>query len=151
MERSATQLSHNGISIEVPAGWDGRTLYLDQSGSKAVLQMANFELPSHAEFSPPSELPSRIDDRIEAMSGSDLIITLAPQDSGMPVSGSLTMSRHDLAPASVPHKPVGRALIEQALCFGAKCLQVSIIFGANPPDDSAYAQINAILATLAVR
>src|SRR5919106_4895367 len=76
---SRPALTHQGISIAVPEGWDGRALFTDAAGEGTVIfQVANFALPPNEGLEPPQELPPGEVDPIKAMTGEDLLLTVLP-------------------------------------------------------------------------
>ena len=143
------RLEHAGTSIEVPAGWDGRLLFLEPDGASALLQVANFELGEQDGFGPPPELPPGEEDPIKAMSGADVLITLAATSFGEAEVGPVSIGASDLLPPG-PKIPRGHALAERSFCLQERCFDLTVDFASSPPDPAVIEDVNTVLSTLRV-
>jgi hypothetical protein len=146
-----TKLSHHGISIAVPAGWDGRVLFTDAAGEgPAILQLANFALPPNEGFEPPKELPPGEVDPIKTMSGDDVLVMISPAQVPGP-SGSLPprIGEESFLARGSPTIPHGHAMAEQAACFRGRCVRVLVDF-ASPPSRERVDAANDVLASLMI-
>jgi hypothetical protein len=148
---AARTLTRNGISIGVPAGWDGRMLFRDSTGSWGVVfQVANFELPPNEGFTPSPELPPGREDPIKAMDTSDVLITVVSDETASePAPEPLTVGRLRLLPEGAPRVPRRHTLAEGSFCYGARCLRIEVDFGGRPQADLESA-VNRVLASLDV-
>jgi hypothetical protein len=150
-EVAARRLARNGVSIAVPAGWDGRMLFRDAAGSWGVIfQVANFELPPNEGFEPPQELPPGEEDPIKAMDAGDVLINLVSDEAtGEPTSEPITLDRLRFLPEAAPRVPRGHTLAEGSFCYGARCVRIEVDFGgrAQPALENA---VNRVLASLDV-
>ena len=152
------RLARNGISVSVPEGWDGRVMFREPTGRDGVmLQVANFVLPANEGLEPPRELPPGEEDPIKAMgSGHALVMIGEPASwdrtpdpgAGPPAPEPLTVA--DLTPVNGPRIPVGHSLAEGSFCFGSRCLEVEVDFGAAHPADALVQRVDDVLASLAV-
>jgi len=158
LDRSPTasrRLEHGGVSLELPAGWDGRVLFLDPQGTSGLLQAANFELPPNDGFAPPQELPPGEVDPIKAMTGEDVLLTvlacgaLPGTSTGKPAPERITLASLAFRDAGDPRVPRGHALAEGAFRFGERCLRIEVDFGGTP-DPSPASRVDDILYALSV-
>jgi hypothetical protein len=147
--RTSFRLKHDGVAIEVPAGWDGRVMFLNPSGSSAILQVANFELPEHPGFNPPPELPPGEEDPIKAMSGGDVLITLVEGSGGEAGSSPPIIRPADFLPSG-PRIPRGHAVAERAFCWHGGCFEVTVDFARAPADPGLIERVNEVLASVSV-
>jgi hypothetical protein len=150
--RSGTELNYHGISIAVPADWDGRVLYSDPTGESAViLQLANFVLSPNDGFSAPPGLSQGEEDPIKAMAGDDLLLMIST-DQGAASNRSLPfrISEASFLPRGSPLIPRGHAVAEESGCIEETCLRVTVDF-ATPPSLPQLRLANDVLASLAIR
>jgi hypothetical protein len=147
----ARRMTRNGISIGIPAGWDGRMLFRDSTGSWGViLQVANFELPSNEGFRPSEELPPGQEDPIKAMDARDVLITIVSGEAaGEPAPEPITFGQLRLLPEGAPRVPRGHTLAEGSFCYGAHCLRIGVDFGGRPQPD-LKSSVSRVLASLDV-
>lgn len=143
-------LRHGPISISIPAGWSGRVLFTDPQGTDAILQVANFELPSNQGFEPPRELPPGQEDPIKAMSGDDVLI--------MVETGATTGLERSLPPritdswflaSNSTRVPRNHAVAVESGCFVNHCLRITADF-ATRPAESQLKSANDVLASLSI-
>jgi hypothetical protein len=144
VNRGQTQgrrIEHDGVSLEMPTGWDGRVLFLDPQGASGLLQAANFELPPNEGFAPPQELPPGEVDPIKAMTAEDVLVTVLPCAAlpgigpDEPAHSRISIDSLAFGPAGDPRVPRGHTLAEGAFRFGKRCLRISVDFGGPPADD----------------
>jgi len=153
--RGGRRLEHRGVSLALPAGWDGRVLFLDPQGTSGLLQGANFELPPNEGFAPPQELPPGEVDPIKAMTAEDVLITILPcaalpgTGPGRPAPARISLDSLSFRSAGDPSVPRGHALAEGAFRFGERCLRIEVDFG-GPPSDSLQKRVDDVLASLIV-
>lgn len=142
------RLERNGVSVGVPAGWDGRILFRDAAGSWGVIfQVANFELPPNEGFEPPRELPPGEEDPLKAMSASDVLVTVVGDEAGGDQAPA-TIALDDLRNFS--RVPRGHAGAERSFCYGERCLRVAVDFGARAPDPTLRTRVDEVLSWLVV-
>jgi hypothetical protein len=146
------RLTRNGASIAVPAGWDGRILFRDPTGSRGVIfQVANFRLPDNEGFEPPRELPPGQEDPIKAMDDGDVLITVnSDEASGDPVPETVTLDRLRFLPAAAPRVPRGHRIAEGAFCYAERCVRIVVDFGGRS-EAPLRSAVNAVLGSLAVK
>lgn len=146
---AARRLTRSGISIDVPAGWDGRILFRDAAGSSGVIfQVANFELPPNSGFEPPQELEPGQEDPIKAMDTNDVLITIMSDwANGEPMPEPLALDQLRFLPDAAPRVPVGHTLAEGSFCYGARCVRIEVDFGGRRQPDLESA-VNGVLASL---
>jgi hypothetical protein len=149
------RIEHRGVSLELPAGWDGRVLFLDPQGASGLLQAANFELPPNEGFAPPKELPPGEVDPIKAMTADDVLLTVLPCGAlpatgpARPAPARLSLASLAFRPAGDPRIPRGHALAEGTFRFGERCLTIEVDFG-GPPPSSLEESVDDVLASLSV-
>jgi hypothetical protein len=148
---SGTKLSHHGISIAVPAGYDGRVLFTDAAGEGTVIfQVANFALPPNEGFEPPEELPPGEVDPIKAMSGDDLLVMISTDQAPAPTrSLPPRISERSFLTRGSPRIPHGHAIAEEAGCFPGRCVRVVVDF-ASPPSREQVDAANDVLASVTI-
>ena len=133
------RLERNGVSIIVPAGWDGRILFRDAAGSSGVIfQVANFELPPDDVFEPPRELPPGEEDPIKAMGAGDVLVTAVSDDAG---GGQ--------APATIALDDLREARSRRTFLL-LRRVRIEADFGARAPEPTLRAQVDYVLASLGV-
>lgn len=148
---SGAKLSHQGISVAVPEGYDGRVLFTDAAGEGAVIfQVANFALPPNEGFEAPDALPAGEVDPIKAMAGDDLLVMIS-SDQGTAPSRALPprISQKSFLARGSPRIPHGHAMAEEAACFRERCVQVIVDF-ASPPSREQIDAANEVLASLTI-
>ncbi len=149
------RLAHGEVSLQIPAGWDGRALFLDPQGASGLLQVANYELPPNEGFDPLQALPSGEVDPIKAMTSEDVLITVLrcaafpDKGSGRPAAARISLDSLAFRAAGDPSVPRGHALAEGAFRFGERCLRVEVDFG-GPPRGKLQEQVDEVLASLSV-
>jgi hypothetical protein len=144
-----TRLTHNGISIEVPPGWEGRILFLDAKGSEAIFQVANFALPTNKDFEPPRPVIGQ-EDPIKRMAGPDMLIAVdTGVDSGRQRSLPVAIDETSFLAPDSPQIPRGHALAKETGCFGATCLRITVDFAQAPPSQLVDTA-NGVLSSLSV-
>jgi hypothetical protein len=146
-----TRLSHRGISIAVPPGWDGRVLFTDAAGEGTVLfQVANFALPANDGFEPPQKLPPGEVDPIKAMAGDDVLVMVSTgQEAGRTRPLPPRIGEESFLARGTPRIPHGHALAEERGCFRGRCILVTVDF-ASPPAAEQVEAANDVLASLAI-
>jgi len=147
LRASGNRLEHDGFAIDVPAGWDGRVFSLAPSGSRALLQVANFELPDQEGLEPPPELPPGEEDPIKAMSGDDVLITLSGGRRGPGESTPPSIRPSDFLPPG-PQIPRGHTVAEHSFCWNGACVEVTVDFARSPPDPDLIESVNQVLASV---
>jgi hypothetical protein len=149
------RLEHGGVSLDIPASWDGRVLFLDPQGASGLLQVANFELPPNEGFAPPQEVPPGEVDPIKAMTAGDVLITVVPcaalsgTGSNQPAPERISLDGLAFRAAGDPSVPRGHALAEGAFRFGERCLRIEADFG-GPLGVSLRQRVDDVLASLSV-
>jgi hypothetical protein len=146
------ELTHQGISIAVPAGWDGRVLFTDAAGEGTVVfQVANFALPTNEGIEPPRKLAPGEVDPIKAMAGDDLLVMISTGQAAVAgrTDPPLIGERSFLARGS-PRIPHGHAVAEELGCVRGRCVRVTVDF-ASPPSRDQVAAANDVLASLTIR
>jgi hypothetical protein len=150
------RIEHDGVSLAIPTGWDGRVLFLDPQGASGFLQVGNFGLPANEGFDPPQELPSGKVDPIKAMTVEDVLLTVLPcaalpgTGPGEPAPSPISLDNLAFRPAGDPSVPRGHTLAEGAFRFGERCLRISVDFG-GPPLDALQARADDVLSSLSVK
>jgi hypothetical protein len=141
-----------GVTIEVPAGWDGRVLYRDATGLwGAIFQVANFTLPGNEGLDPPKELPPGKEDPIKAMGPEHVLITIttnAADDEPAPQQISFEDLR--LLPFSAPRVPRGHTFAQGTFCYRFQCLLIEVDFGGRPPQPELIERVDDILGSVSV-
>jgi hypothetical protein len=148
-EVSGHRLEHDGVSIELPNGWEGRVLPLDYPS--AVLQAANFE------FVPVGvELPPGEEDPIKAMTAQHALVAILPcgivafEEPPRPASERVSLDNLTFLPTGHPRVPRRHAFAHGSFDFSGRCLRVEADFGGAPPGRRLKETVNAILASLSV-
>jgi len=149
-EALAQRLVRNGISVAVPAGWDGRVLFREAAGRHGVIfQVANFALPANEGLEPPRELPPGEEDPIKAMDDGDVLVTIIDgAEAAAAAPKPLTLDH--LTPIDGPRVPRGHSLAQGSFCFATRCVGVEVDFGAAQPRGDPVRRVNDVLASLAV-
>jgi hypothetical protein len=148
-QASAARLEHDGVSIELPRGWKGRVLPLDDPA--AVLQAANFELAPVGAEPPPGN-----DDPIKAMTARHALVAILPcgvvesEEPPRPAPERLSLDDLSFLPLGHPRIPHRHALAQGSFDFSGRCLRVEADFGGAPPWRGLSDTINRILASLSV-
>ena len=149
MQKREHVVRHDGVSITIPAAWDGRVLF-DDLGENAVWQAANFELPPNEGSEPPRPIRGR-EDPIKSMGEGDVLISIADATDAAGARGRLPLvisERSFLDPAD-GRVPRGHAIARESGCFQARCFEATVDFG-RPPHRRLIAAANAVLASLEV-
>lgn len=154
MAKSSTfenrSIAGDGVVVSYSAEWFGRSLWLDQTGERAVLEIANFEFSQQEKFYPPVEVPANETERIVGMSGTDVLIVLVPRhEPATPLSVLHGVGVGDLVSRGHPLRPVGRGLLQRSLAVGDHNFDLSVTFGSETPSADAFTAVNEILNTLA--
>jgi hypothetical protein len=146
-----TRLSHRGMSIAVPSGWDGRVLFTDAAGEgTTVFQLANFALPPNEGLEPPQELPPREVDPIKAMAGDDVLVMVTTDQRAGPTRPlPPQIGEESFLARGTPRIPHGHALAEESGCFRGRCILVTVDF-ASPPSPKQIEAANDVLASLTI-
>jgi hypothetical protein len=148
-EVPAPRLEHDGVSIELPSGWEGRVLPLDYPS--AVLQAANFEFVPVGEELSPGE-----DDPIKAMTAQHALVAVLPcgivsfEEPPRPAPERVSLDNLTFLPDGHPRVPRGHAFAHSSFEFSGRCLRVEADFGGAPPSRKLKDTVNAILASLSV-
>jgi hypothetical protein len=143
-------LTHNGVSIDVPSGWDGRILFLDAKGSEAIFQVANFELPPNDGFEPPRPVAGQ-QDSIKSMAGEDTLIAVNTDlENAAPRSLPVRIGEDSFLAPDTPEIPRGHALARESGCFDTTCLKITVDFALAPPSAELVDRANDVLASLSV-
>jgi hypothetical protein len=145
------KLSHRGISIAVPPGWDGRVLFTDAAGEgTTIFQVANFALPPNDGFEPPQELRPGEVDPIKAMAGDDVLVMVLTNQGAAPTRPlPPRIGEESFLARGTPRIPHGHALAEESGCFRGRCILVAVDF-ASPPSPEQIEAANDVLASLAI-
>jgi hypothetical protein len=144
-------LTHQGISIAVPEGWDGRALFTDAAGEGTVIfQVANFALPPNEGLEPPQELPPGEVDPIKAMTGEDLLVMISTDHAAVAGrAGPPRITEGSFLPRGSPRIPHGHAVAEELGCVRGRCVRVTVDF-ASPPAREQVDAANDVLSSLTV-
>ena len=143
------RLRHDGISVGVPNGWEGRELLLDHPS--AVLQVANFDFGPVGEQLPPGE-----EDPIKAMASRHALVAILPcglvsyEEPPRPAPSRLSLDDLILLPKGHPRIPVGHTFASGSFDFSGRCLRVEADFGGAPPPRRLTDTVDLILASLSV-
>lgn len=144
--RGGDRLAHGGVSVDLPAGWEGRVLALDSS---SLLQAANFGFAT-------KELPPGEEDPIKAMMGKHVLVTILPcglvshEGPARPAPGRLSVAELAFLPAGHPRIPFRHAFASGSFTFGQRCLRIEADFGRAPPALASIRRVDAILDSLTV-
>ena len=139
-----SRLEHDGVSIELPNGWEGRILSLDYPS--AVLQAANFE------FVP---LPGE-EDAIKAMTAEHALVAILPcgivsfEGPRRPAPERVSLDDLTFMPRGHPRVPRGHAFAHGSFDFTGRCLRIEADFGGTPPEATLTDTVNSTLASLTV-
>jgi hypothetical protein len=142
---AGARLEHDGVSIEVPDGWEGRVL------SPAVLQAANFELVPVG-----TELPPGEEDPIKAMTATQALVTALPcglvswEGATQAAPDEIALDDLTFLPAEHPRVARGHAFAHGSFDFSGRCLRVEVDFGGTSPGPTLKDAVNAILGSLSV-
>ena len=141
---AGARLEHDGVSIEVPDGWEGRVL------SPGVLQAANFELVPVG-----TELPAGEEDPIKAMTATQALVTALPcglvsWEVAAQAADEIALDDLTFLPAEHPRVPRGHAFAQGSLDFSGRCLRVEVDFGGTSPGPKLKDAVNAILGSVSV-
>jgi hypothetical protein len=142
---AGARLEHDGVSIEVPDGWEGRVL------SPAVLQVANFKLVPVGTDLPPGE-----EDPIKAMTAKHALVDALPcglvswEDAAQAAPDEIALDDLTFLPAEHPRVPRGHAFAHGSFDFSGRCLRVEVDFGGTSPGPKLTDTVNAILGSLSV-
>lgn len=145
----ADRVEHEGVSLELPNGWEGRILALDHPA--AVLQAANFTFPPVGIELPPGE-----EDPIKAMTAEHALVSVLPcglvsfEEAAQPAPEQLALEDLTFLPAQHPRVPRGHAFAHASLDFPDRCLRIAVDFGGTPPSSKLTDVVNGVLASLAV-
>ncbi|HET7857512.1 MAG TPA: hypothetical protein VFL41_13725 [Gaiellaceae bacterium] len=146
---AGSQLQYGAISIELPNGWDGRILRVDDRS--AVLQAANFKfLPVGVEL-PPGEV-----DSIKAMTADHALVAILPcgmvsfEERPRRAPGRVSLEDLTFLPSGQPRIPVGHAFAQGSFYFSGRCLRVEADFGSSPPRRNLIDAANAVIGSLFV-
>jgi hypothetical protein len=142
------KLERNGISITLPERWDGRVMFREPTGAVGVVfQVANFELPANEGLEPPPEGP----DRIKAMDGSDVLLTIGTDEAGgVPARGRIGLDDLRFLAPGAPRVPVGHALAEGNVCLRSRCFGIAVDFASGPAQPALTEGVDEVLASVAV-
>jgi hypothetical protein len=146
-----SELRHQGISIAVPEGWDGRVLFTDAAGEGPVMfQVANFALPLNEGLEPPQELPPGQEDPIKAMTGDDLLVMISTDQVAVAGrAGPPRISEQSFLARGSPRIPHGHDVAEELGCVHGRCVRVTVDF-ASPPSRDLIDAVNDVLASLTI-
>jgi hypothetical protein len=152
---SPQRLVRNGISVAVPAGWDGRILFREATGRNGVLlQVANFALPDNEGLEPPRELPPGQEDPIKAMDEGDVLVMISEPASWDGAETSAAAPKPptvaELTPVPVRRVPRGHSLSGGSFCTGGRCVDIQVDFGAVQPGEDLVRRVNEVLGSLAL-
>jgi hypothetical protein len=146
----ADRLEHDGVSIALPPGWDGRVLALDYPA--AVLQAANFELLPPGE----TELPPGEQDPIKAMTAQHAVVSVFPcgllgeEQTARPAPELIVLEELRFASPGDARVPRGHALAQGSFQFAGRCLRIEADFGTESPTPALRIEVDEVLATLSV-
>jgi hypothetical protein len=147
-EGVARVLEHDGISLQLPAGWKGRVLALDYPSG--VMQAANFE------FAASTVLPPGQEDPIKAMTSAHVLVSIAPcgivsfEEAPRPPPQRITLDALTFFPAGHPFVPADHALAHAAFQFDNRCLRVEVDFGAARPSSELRQTVDDVLGSLVI-
>jgi hypothetical protein len=155
-EVAASRLEHDGVSIVLPSGWEGRVGPLDYrvpplDNPPAMLQAANFELVPFGEELPPGE-----EDPIKAMTAQQALVAILPcglvsfEAPSRPAPERVSLDTLTFMPDGHPGVPRGHVLAHGSFEFSGRCLRIEADFGGAPPRSELKNTVDAILASLSV-
>lgn len=143
------RLEHDGVSIELPNGWEGRVVPLDYPW--AVLQAANFE------FVPVGvELPLGEEDPIKAMTAQHALVAILPcgiasfEERPRPAPERISLDDLTFLPRGHPPVPRGHDFALGLFEFTGRCLRLEADFGGARPGPKLKDAVNAVLGSLSV-
>ena len=141
------RLEHDGVSIELPNGWDGRVVPLDYPA--AMLQAANFELGPVG-----VELPLGEEDPIKAMTAQHALVAILPCGLASfeepPRPAPERVSLDDLTSVPRGRVPRDHDVAVGSFEFSGRCLRVDADFGGARPEPTLKDTVNAVLGSLSV-
>jgi hypothetical protein len=143
------RVQHDGLSIELPSGWEGRVLPLDHPS--AVLQAANFEFVPVGTELRVGEL-----DPIKAMTAEHVLVTILPcglvsfEVAARPAPEQMAVDELTFLPSGHPRVPSGHAFAHGSFEFDDRCLRIEVDFGTRSPAAMQTTMVNDVLASLSV-
>jgi hypothetical protein len=145
MASEGPRLEHDGVSVELPKGWQGRVI------PPGVLQTANFE------FVPVDvELPPGEEDPIKAMTAQQALVAILPcgivsiEEPPRPAPERISLDDLTFLPRGHPRVPRGHDFAYGSFDFSGRCLRVEADFGGAPPGPKLKDTANAVLGSLSV-
>ena len=144
------RLERNGISIEIPGGWDGRLLFREPSGRDGVIfQVADFMLPANSGFDRPRARRLGQEDPIKAMDEAAVLLTVIDgAERGSPAPRPLTLGA--LAPVHGARVPAGHIVARGNFCVDARCVSVEVDFGGVDAPRELVRSVDEVLSSLRV-
>lgn len=161
------RLEGQGLSIEIPLGWEGRISRRDlgqtsgpglaiqaeatasEATTGALLQAANFELPpSTGDFGSGA---------VEVMRSRDLLLILFEYDrssAAQPLfaaAGVPRLSHRDFSPATLQRTIHGQSGVQRFFRHSGRALCLYVVLGSHVRRVGTVPQINDVLATLEIR
>ena len=146
-----TVVRGQGLSIELPEGWDGRIV--DNSSSAfPVLQVANFTLgpirPGHA-----------LADNERTSEGPDQVVMVLQDLTSQCPCGGLPKFEPATPPFALSASevgvgmegiPPGHDFARKTFTFGGRWFDLWVEFGSNPAPNGVLDQVNSVLQTLVI-
>jgi hypothetical protein len=144
-----SRLEHDGVSIELPNGWQGRVVLLDYPS--AELQAGNFEFVRAGVESPPGE-----EDPIKAMAAQHALVTILPcgmvsfEEPPRPAPEQVSLDDLTFLPRGHPRVPRGHDFAYGSFDFFGRCIRVEADFGGSTSGPKLKDAVNAVLGSLSV-
>ena len=146
-----TTVSGQGLSIELPEGWDGRIVD-NTSAAFPVLQVANFTLgpipPGHA-----------LADNERTSEGPDQVVMVLQDLTSLCPCGGLPKFEPATPPFALSASevgvgmegiPPGHDFARKTFTFGGRWFDLWVEFGSNPAPNGVLDQVNSVLQTLVI-
>ena len=154
---AATELSSDGVSVDVPAGWNGRFMPVD-GFPQEVLVVASVPLPDGLDEDA-SELRAQLRSGNEGLLWLVEYAALCPPCEDFKSVGSLddlTVESGDLSGYPERRFPLavesieGHAASSQLFELRGRFFDLRVEFGSTVPDGSRLAQVNAMITSISV-
>jgi hypothetical protein len=142
-------VSGQGLSIDLPDGWDGR-VYYNPDGGVRVLQFANFPMVPVPPAGPEDDMASR--SRSDMGAGQVVVVLTDYVDCpcGQYEHADLPISLHPEAGAGVEGADPDHAFARRTFTSGGRSFDLWADFGSDPAPAALVDDVNGALATLEI-